>query len=329
MRTPAMILISLCCVTVGGCISHRNRVGSDSVKSRLFTVRYVTRVENIPNSSAELRLWIPLPRNSLHQRITELKVAAPLKYRITAEKTYGNKMVFLSLSNPPSQVEVEMLFHVRRFENSAQGGRDMDVGMKGVALQSNRLIPLSPAIRKMAKGIAEGKKSSRDRARAFYDHVIEQMTYDKTGTGWGRGDFQYACRVYKGNCTDYHAYFIGLCRNIGIPAYSEIGLSIPVKPAEGETGGYHCWAYFWEGSHWIPVDISEADKHPERKEYFFGNHCENRVAFGIGRDIVLEPRQNGKPLNFFIYPYAEVDGRPHADVKKYSYYRNLEEKGLR
>jgi hypothetical protein len=30
----------------------------------------------------------------------------------------------------------------------------------------------------------------------------------------------------------------------------------------------------------------------------------------MGRDLVLTPRQSGDPVNFLIYPYVEIDGRP-------------------
>jgi hypothetical protein len=30
----------------------------------------------------------------------------------------------------------------------------------------------------------------------------------------------------------------------------------------------------------------------------------------VGRDIRQDPPQQGEPLNYFIYPYAEVDGKP-------------------
>ena len=39
---------------------------------------------------------------------------------------------------------------------------------------------------------------------------------------------------------------------------------------------------------------------------------EDRVTFSTGRDIDLVPKQAGPPLNFFIYPYVEVDGEPLA-----------------
>lgn len=29
-----------------------------------------------------------------------------------------------------------------------------------------------------------------------------------------------------------------------------------------------------------------------------------------GRDLVLNPPQSGEPLNYFMYPYAEADGKP-------------------
>ena len=58
------------------------------------------------------------------------------------------------------------------------------------------------------------------------------------------------------------------------------------------------------------MDISEADKHPEMKEYYFGNLTEDRVTFSVGRDVDLQPKQAGPPLNFFVYPYVEVDGKP-------------------
>jgi hypothetical protein len=58
------------------------------------------------------------------------------------------------------------------------------------------------------------------------------------------------------------------------------------------------------------VDASEAWKHPQLRNYYFGHLDADRVAFTIGRDLVLKPRQSGEPVNFLIYPYVEVDGKP-------------------
>ena len=43
--------------------------------------------------------------------------------------------------------------------------------------------------------------------------------------------------------------------------------------------------------------------------YYFGGLTVDRVDFTAGRDVNLEPRQTGSPLNFFIYPWVEIDGK--------------------
>jgi hypothetical protein len=40
--------------------------------------------------------------------------------------------------------------------------------------------------------------------------------------------------------------------------------------ASGKIPGYHCWAEFYSGGEWVPVDASEAWKHPERHQYYLG-----------------------------------------------------------
>lgn len=48
-----------------------------------------------------------------------------------------------------------------------------------------------------------------------------------------------------------------------------------------------------------------------------------RVEFTTGRDLVLNPKQQGIPLNYFIYPYAEADGQAITTVERTFTYRDL------
>ena len=64
------------------------------------------------------------------------------------------------------------------------------------------------------------------------------------------------------------------------------------------------------------MDISEAWKAHEKESYFFGAVDANRVKFSTGRDITLSPKQDGPPLNYFVYPYIEADGKPYEAVSK-------------
>src|SRR5207253_1137230 len=133
--------------------------------------------------------------------------------------------------------------------------------------------------------------------------------------GWGLGDIPYCLKVGKGNCTDFHTLFIALARATGIPARWNMGFPVAYGDGKADTGdqtvaGYHCWAEFYApGAGWVPVDISEARKHPELKAYFFGGLSGNRVLFTRARDALLEPDRTGRRLNYFIYPVARADGQ--------------------
>ncbi len=160
-------------------------------------------------------------------------------------------------------------------------------------------------------------------ARVIYDVIDDDLKYGKDKPGWGNGDSVWACDSKTGNCTDFHSLFLSLARSRGIPAKFEIGFPLPDKRGAGDVPGYHCWAKFRpEGKGWVPVDISEANKHPEMRDYYFGNLTEDRVAFSTGRDLTLAPKQDGGPVNFLVYPYVEVDGKvwPQEKIeKKFSY----------
>ena len=161
-------------------------------------------------------------------------------------------------------------------------------------------------------------------AKLLYDVVNSHMTYSKKGSGWGQGDAVWACESKYGNCTDFHSLFISLARSQKMPAKFECGFPIAEKRGEGVVGGYHCWAWFRvDAKGWVPVDISEANKAPAKKDYFFGNIDENRFAVTTGRDVELTPKQDGPPLNFFIFPYVEIDGKEHGKQERAFSYRDV------
>ena len=189
--------------------------------------------------------------------------------------------------------------------------------------RKDRLVPLDDTIRRWAREVvdAAGANTDLEMARAIYNHVVATVKYDKTGKGWGNGDIYYACDARRGNCTDFHAIFIGYARAVGIPARFAIGFPLPADRGAGKIAGYHCWAEFYaKGIGWVPVDASEAAKNPAKREYFFGAHDENRVELSKGRDVILTPKQQAAPLNYFVYPYVELDGRKYTSVDtSYSY----------
>ncbi len=300
---------------------------------RSFEFTYRSTIKNIPEGASKVSVWLPYPVSDDHQEITDLKVVTPYPTSLHKDSFYGNTILYLEVESPKERsVPVEVSFRVKRKEyvrrDFAAAHQKAEAGDSPALmqrwLQPDALVPLDGFVKKLAQEVTAGRAGDLDKARAIYDYAVKTMKYDKTGEGWGRGDIYYACNAKKGNCTDFHALFIGLCRASGIPAKFAIGFPLPEGKPEGEIGGYHCWAEFYlKGYGWVPVDASEASKNPAKADYFFGAHDANRVQFTIGRDIRLDPPQAGDPMNYFIYPYVEVDRKPFADVERKFMFRDL------
>jgi transglutaminase-like putative cysteine protease len=301
-----------------------------NVSARTFEFTYLTKIPAAPAGAKTLRIWIPLPQSDPYQGIGALKIESPFPYAKYRDPEYGNEYLYLQVPSArvSSLEEVRMSFQVTRQEHRVELGPHPVSAQSAVVdatdlqrfLQPDRRVPLQGVIAELAAQETRGMQDPLAKARAIYNYVIATMRYDKSGTGWGNGDAIWACTAKRGNCTDFHSLFIGMMRAAGIPARFEIGFPLPADRHDGAVPGYHCWAEFYvEPYGWIPVDASEAWKHPDKKDYFFGAHDDNRLQFTVGRDIRLDPPQQGDPLNYFIYPYAELDGKPFAVESKFSF----------
>ncbi len=304
------------------------------LKTRQLELTYKATIPEVPISTNQLDVWIPYPTTDANQELYDIKVIAPVVGTVYTEPKYNNAIIYFALRGPyPQKIDIELSFKVKRSENIrkdfanvrhvAGGVTDPYLGMY---LNPDQLVPINEQVISLAREVIKDRETDLEKAKAIYDYAAATLTYDRSGEGWGRGDILYACDVKRGNCTDFHAVFIGLCRAVGIPARFIIGIPLPAKRGEGEIRGYHCWAEFYlNGCGWIPVDVSEASKHPEKRDYFFGANDENRVQFSVGRDIILRPRQQSDPLNYFIYAYAEADGKPVEAIKCVSQFRDIDD----
>ncbi len=306
-------------------------LSSTTPAQRSFNFTYSATVKELPEGSSTLKFWLPLPLSDSNQTISDLKITSSSPYRVGSETRYGNSVLFMEVDKPSSPpLMVEVRFRVTRKEyrkevaNPIKGGSSAsssDMPDTDKYLRPDNMVPISGKIRDLALQVTEGKTTPLAKVRAIYDYVTWTLKYDKSGTGWGRGDALYACDAKQGNCTDFHSLFIGMVRSVGIPAKFEIGFPVPEDQSAGEIAGYHCWAEFYiKGVGWVPVDSSEASKNKQKADYFFGTLDVNRVQFTQGRDLELAPPQAGKPLNYFVYPYAEVDGKEFSHIaRKFSF----------
>jgi hypothetical protein len=288
---------------------------------RRFTFHYAFSVRGIqPGQPVEI--WFPQAHSDDFQNVRIVSVKGDLPLKKTHEAKYGNTLFHaIAAKAAKEEYKFDVEYDVVRFERIAlprDGLKSRVIKAPAQAeefLRPDKLVPVTGRLAAIAAKQIEGKSGTMNQARALYDYTFDTMRYDKSGTGWGRGDAEWACDSKRGNCTDFHSVFISMARSVHIPARFEIGFPIPASKSTGEIPGYHCWAEFYDSHYgWVPIDISEAWKDKAKKEYFFGAHDANRVQFSMGRDVLLNPPQRGEPLNYFVYPYVEVNGERWENV---------------
>jgi transglutaminase-like putative cysteine protease len=268
--------------------------------------------------------WVPVPPSNARQTVLGWD-AGDLSYELVQDAEYGNQFLQIDLMDIEPDADGRLPINVT-FELSRTGyaaGYDQDSSMLARFMKPDSMVKPEGNVAEEARLVAGEESDPYAIGRSLYDNIVETVVYDKSGTGWGRGDAAFACDERAGNCTDFHSLFIGESRTLGVPARFWMGFSIPNDKPEGEVGGYHCWAEFYvEGEGWIPIDASEVAKAPERREELFGNLDNHRIEFVLGRDISVPGVQSG-PLNFIIYPYVEVDGVAREGFDKNFSYRDL------
>jgi transglutaminase-like putative cysteine protease len=311
------VLPRLVLVVLGGLVL----MGAEP-KTRSFRCTYEAVVTGLPAGKAA-RIWLPVPSSNGEQEVALVKRELPGEGTIGTEKKYHNEVLYIEgRAGADGTIPLALHYRVKRREVRAGGQAEAEAAEDlSRFLAADAKVPVGgkPA------SLLEGRTLPDDSlqlGRALFDLVNEHMRYSKEGTGWGQGDAVWACDSRYGNCTDFHSLFISLARTRKLPSKFVIGFLLPPKRGSGTVAGYHCWAYFRpKSSGWVPVDISEANKDPKHKDDYFGRLSEDRVAFSVGRDLVLVPPQDGPPLNFFLHPYVEVDKKPYPAAKVKLHFR--------
>jgi len=301
-----------------GLVGHSTgSIHSGSTRQREVLFTYQARIPHLPRHADKIDVWIPLAKTTREQEVIHRQIHASVPYTIAQDPEYGNDILHFSLQPPfPEVFEMSIDYQARLAPGSASAA-DPPLTSNELSqyLQPKGLVIVDDEVRARAQRATTGQTTLVDRARGIYKAVIQQVRYDKSVPGWGRGDTRRVCLLGTGNCTDFHSLFISMAQASHIPARFKIGVVIP-QTASGTLPGYHCWAEFYvEDRGWVPVDASEAWKHPQLTDYYFGAHDPNRLLISLGRDIQLVPRQHGGPVNIFFYPYVEVDGQVFDGVE--------------
>lgn len=294
-------------------------------KERKGTVTVEVKV-NAPADAKEVRLWLPYPLSDVNQQVTAVNVSGNFTHSsVLREPAGGNTLLYAEWKGDGKERLLTYTFQVTRKEQVAGAFPKKEIAFSPDEfkryLEGSPSLPITEKVKEQAARITKGKKTVLAKARAIYDWTVENMYRDPKVKGCGYGEVERLLEARGGKCVDINSVFIALARAAGIPAREVFGIRLP-KTKEGDmTKSQHCWAEFYlPGKGWVAADAADVRKFMLEKEcdleqakpmreYYFGNVDENRIAFGTGRDIILNPAQSGAPLNYFMYPYAEADGK--------------------
>lgn len=291
-------------------------------------------------SDQNVRLWIPYPVSSTYQDITNVKVSGDyMGSAVYTDKKYQTPILYAWWPSGADSRKLTLSFKAVRQEvvrrDFPKKEAAWDPADYAMWLSPSSLGPIDGPVKKLADSITRGKTSVLARARAIYDWTCENTYRNPATVGCGKGD---VCALLKnpgGKCTDIHSVFVALCRAAGVPAREIFGVRLGKKEVQDISTWQHCWAEFYlPGYGWVPVDPADVRKmmlkgnlkpdDPETaklRDYFWGGWDAYRVKLALGRDLILNPPQQGAPLNTFGYPYAEVSGKPldFYDPASFSY----------
>lgn len=297
-----------------------------SARERSAEVTYSVNL-NAPADAKHVRLWIPYPMSDENQEITDVVVAGnPTAWGIYKEGAFGNAALYAEWKDTKGPRTLTYTIKVLRRERITKDIPASELPFSRTEfrkeLAPTRLADLKGPEKDLAEKITAGKMTNREKAFAIYDWTVENMFRDPNTKGCGLGEVDTLIRTLGGKCGDIHSVYTALARASGLPAREVWGIRIPAGKGGDMTKAQHCWAEWYSpGYGWVvvdPADVRKAilekkitlEQSKPLREYYFGAVDESRIAIGTGRDLVLNPSQSGEPLNYFMYPYAEVDGKP-------------------
>lgn len=304
------------------------------------TVTYDINLKT-PDGAKTANVYLPYPMSDQNQDISDVRVSGNYDNQAVYHdpKTGSNYLMATwgSISGTP---KLTFSFHVD--SHYKKGGTLKDSGAKMPVdvlpyLAANDYLPSdNPKVKALAEKAVKGKKGTLARARAVYGWTIANTHRDNSVKGCGLGQ---AIRTLTeanggGKCADISSVFITVARAAGIPARDVFGLR--TKGKDGAiTGDFHCWAEFYlPGTGWVQVDPADVRKAmlneklglgdqatKKYTEFFWNGDDLFRIALNRGEHGALFNGMKAEPVGYFMYPYAEVDGKAldYFDPKNFEF----------
>ena len=215
----------------------------------------------------------------LRQDIVNLKVLntdmSPQPGAFTKDD-HGNKIAHFFFSNlgPGAENDVQVAYDVELDvpkiqidpQQVKQLSNEQEVKLQHY-LGSEGYIDLTDQdVVQKASALVKGKENLYTKAKAIYDYLVNNMTYDKEREGAGQQKPSETLYTQHGICIDIAMLFVTMARSVGIPSRLVDGVAFQMKPGESKitVDIGHAWAeIFLPGYGWVAVDPTFGLVYPE------------------------------------------------------------------
>jgi len=259
-----------------------------------YFVEYLVKVDNRGFNLTELRVYQPRPVAWDAQTEVEIEEVLPAPSVQGEDSEHGNGIYYWKILGEPKSgksLTFALRFTFTAYEtrtniapNDVQPYDESDPQYI-LYTRPERFIEVSdPEIADLADQVAGDETNPYLMARSFYDYIVDNAKYNLLGQGLAGA--KELCTSGTGECGDYSALFVALCRAKGIPARPIVGYW-----AISGIDQTHVWAEFYvEPFGWIPVDPTIGQIESDKRDYYFSNMDNQRVILNKGFNITLDPR---------------------------------------
>jgi transglutaminase-like putative cysteine protease len=300
---------------------------------------------DLPTENTPARLWLPLPETASEgwQQASQVSALGVADSSRVINDTHADAIYYNAFWKDDKQRQLEVSCVTRSVDRRvtinplAADPKAPTPRAVLPFLKPSQHIPVDGIVLDTAREATRGAHTPLEKAHAIYDWVVDNSYRDPKTAGCGRGDIKSLLESGNlgGKCADINSLFVGLSRASGIPAREVFGIRVAESKqfkSLGKTGdvtrAQHCRAEFYLAGHgWVPVDPADVRKavleeklelnDPKivaLREKLFGYWEMNWMAFNHARDFSLLPKASSNPINFLMYPYAELAGVPREQL---------------
>ncbi|HEY5673866.1 MAG TPA: transglutaminase-like domain-containing protein [Malonomonas sp.] len=276
----------------------------------------------------EVQLWVPYPASDAVQSISNIRWEGNYSSAaVYTDSTFGTQMLHVRWPKESKDRQLSFSFSAERSEQirrdfPAQEGAYTPLDYANY-LSATSLGPIDGQVKELADQITADKVGILAKARAIYDWTVDNTYRDPETRGCGLGDVTALLRRPGGKCADISSVYIALARAAGVPTREILGIRSGKSEQQDVSTWQHCWAEFFLPSYgWVPVDPADVRKAmlkqnltlddprvAELREAYWGRVDQYRVRLSEGRDLQLNPPQQGPAVNYLMYPFAQVGGK--------------------